>query len=122
VDRIGSKTLRERVLAGPGESCFLEVSVPFLAGTYDERMFEELRLRAQMFEVLTGGEVSADHLERQEHNAEDRDDVDAAEGAEEGIRLVALPAPMVEDLRIRLHVWEDTPSAAPSAVMLAPQP
>ncbi|MGZ3460753.1 MAG: hypothetical protein ACXU86_19875 [Archangium sp.] len=24
--------------------CFLEVSVPFLAGTYDERMFEELRL------------------------------------------------------------------------------
>jgi hypothetical protein len=42
--------------------------VPFLAGTYDERMYEELRLRAQTFEVLTDGEVSVD-------NAEGRDDV-----------------------------------------------
>ncbi len=101
VDRIGSKTFRERELAGPGEACFLEVSVPFLAGTYDERMFEELRLRAQMFEVLTGGEVSAD-------NVEGRDDLEAAEGLEEGVRLAALPARMVEELRVRLHVWEDS--------------
>jgi hypothetical protein len=32
----------------------LEVRVPFLDGTYDERVFEELRMRAQTFEVLTG--------------------------------------------------------------------
>jgi len=34
--------------------------VPFLAGTYDERIFEELRMRAQTFEVLTGGDVTID--------------------------------------------------------------
>jgi hypothetical protein len=105
VDRIGSKTFRERELAGPGDACFLEVSAPFLAGTYDERMFEELRLRAQMFEVLTGGDVSAD-------NVEGRDDVDTAEGMEEGVRLAALPARMVEELRVRLHIWEDAARAS----------
>ncbi|MGC4099509.1 MAG: helicase-related protein [Nitrospira sp.] len=50
-DRIGSKTFRERsrpVADGPGP--YLEIGVPFLAGTYDERMYEELRLRAQTFE------------------------------------------------------------------------
>lgn len=111
VDRIGSKTFRERELAGPDDLCFLDVSVPFLAGTYDERMFEELRLRAQMFEVLTGGEVSAD-------NVEGRDDVEEAEGDAGGSRLVVLPSGMVEDLRVRLHVWEDPTNlreeAAPS--------
>jgi hypothetical protein len=107
VDRIGSKTFRERQLARPGTDIFLGVSVPFLAGTYDERMFEELRLRAQMFEVLTGGDVSAD-------NVEGRDDMDEAEGNEDGVRLVSLPARIIDDLRVRLHVWED-PGDAPSA-------
>lgn len=101
VDRIGSKTFRERELSrGQGET-FLEVGVPFLAGTYDERIYEELRLRAQMFEVLTGGDVAADNAEGQD------DDLEQAEGHEQGVRLVALPAAMVEDLRVRLEVWRD---------------
>lgn len=70
----------------------------FLAGTYDERMYEELRMRAQIFEVLTGGEVAADSVEGQ-------DDVDEAEGRERGLRLVPLPPAMVEDLRVHLGVW-----------------
>ena len=67
-DRIGSKTFRERdAAAGTAKVC-LEIGVPFLAGTYDERMYEELRLRAQTFEVLTGGEFAADHADGQEEN------------------------------------------------------
>jgi hypothetical protein len=59
MDRIGGKTFRGGELDVPEEACFLKVSVPFLVGTYDERMFEELCRRAQMLEVLTGGVVSS---------------------------------------------------------------
>jgi hypothetical protein len=100
IDRIGSKTFRERKLSDDHGRIFLEVGVPFLAGTYDERMYEELRLRAQVFEVLTGGEMAAD-------NAEGQDDVDQAEGKEMGLRLVPLPRAMMDDLRVHLHVWRD---------------
>ena len=34
--------------------------MPYLAGTYDERMFERLRTRAQVFDILTGGDPTAD--------------------------------------------------------------
>jgi hypothetical protein len=57
IDRIGSKTFRERER---DPQAWLDIAVPFLAGTYDERIFEEVRVRAQTFEVLTGGSVSAD--------------------------------------------------------------
>ena len=79
----------------------MDVAVPFLAGTYDERMYEELRIRAQVFEVLTGGDVSAD-------NREGSDEEPGAEGAEEGLSFPELPQGMISDLRVRLHVWEDT--------------
>lgn len=105
VDRIGSKTFREREVEGRsnGHGPFLEVGVPFLAGTYDERMYEELRIRAQTFEVLTGGDVSADNLEG-------LDDQEQAEGTEGGLTFPTLPQHMVADLRVRLHVWEDEAS------------
>ncbi|MDF3069767.1 MAG: hypothetical protein K0R38_5368 [Polyangiaceae bacterium] len=100
VDRIGSKTFRERQAAAVVDAgSYLNVGVPFLAGTYDERMFEEIRVRAQTFEVLTGGDVAADNLEGNE-------DEDGAEGNEEGLGFPALPAALVADLRVRLHVWE----------------
>jgi hypothetical protein len=98
IDRIGSKTFRERAeAAAEGAESFLDVGVPFLAGTYDERMYEEIRLRAQTFEVLTGGDVTADNLEG-------RDD---EEGAEAGLAFPVLPPKMVEDLRVELHVWPE---------------
>lgn len=96
-DRIGSKTFRERAAAGPDEEVFLEVGVPFLAATYDERMFEELRLRAQTFEVLTGGDFAADHF------ADERSDGEA--GSELGLRATSLPLCLTEAVRVDLHVW-----------------
>jgi hypothetical protein len=102
VDRIGSKAHRDRQRASSAElSPFLDVGVPFLAGTYDERMFEELRMRAQMFEVLTGGEVSIDNLEG-------IDSGDNPEGEGSDINFPVLPNSMIEDLRVKLHVWEPT--------------
>lgn len=65
-DRIGSKTFRERDAAADAKTVCLQIGVPFIAGTYDERMYEELRLRAQTFEVLTGGDFAADHTNEQE--------------------------------------------------------
>ena len=101
-DRIGSKTFRERSLAEGLSDSFLEIGVPYLAGTYDERMYEELRLRAQTFEVLTGGDLTAD-------DAEGYDDHKKAEGEEAGLRFVALPDSMVDAMRVHLHVWKDSP-------------
>lgn len=104
-DRIGSKTFRERELHAEEDKPRLEVSVPFLAGTYDERMFEELRIRAQTFEVLTGGDFAAD-------NPEGIDTEKGSEGSEVGIKLVPLPAVMVADLRVNLHVWREKAASA----------
>jgi hypothetical protein len=79
--------------------------VPYLAGTYDERMYEELRLRAQTFEVLTGGDLSA-------HNAEG-DEQDSTEPG--SLSLIPLPDSMVEDLRVSLHIWSEPERDAASS-------
>jgi hypothetical protein len=63
-------------------------------------MYEELRLRAQTFEVLTGGDLTAD-------DAEGIDDHKKSEGQEAGLRLIPLPDDMVDQMRVRLHVWTD---------------
>jgi hypothetical protein len=62
-----------------------------------------LRLRAQTFEVLTGGDLVADE-------AEGRDDHKQAEGKEAGLHFVPLPESMVESLRVNLHVWAENVS------------
>lgn len=92
-DRIGSKTFRERDLSPEGEQVFLEVSLPYLAATYDERQYEELRKRAQLFEVLTGGDMAADQEELD----------DPGEGL--GLQAISLPPSMIQDLRVELGVW-----------------
>jgi len=110
-DRIGSKTFRERDAASDPKTVCLQIGVPFIAGTYDERMYEELRLRAQTFEVLTGGDFAADH-------ADGLDDSTGAAGDELGLSVLPLSAKMINDLRVKLHVWSalesapDVPSAA----------
>jgi hypothetical protein len=65
VDRIGSKNQRERKLAhddggGPDAPPGLEIALPYLAATYDERMFDRLYSRAQSFDLLMGGDPAAD--------------------------------------------------------------
>ena len=97
-DRIGSKTFRERDLEKHEHGPYLEISVPFLAGTYDERMYEELRLRAQTFEVLTGGDFAVDYAGSVDESADE-------EGTDKEHHLVALPESMVEALRVKLNVW-----------------
>ncbi len=99
VDRIGSKTFRERELATNSAMPHLEIGVPYLAGTYDERMYEELRLRAQTFEVLTGGDLAADA------DVEGSDEISDAEGKESGLHFIPLPSEMLESMRVNLHVW-----------------
>lgn len=99
-DRIGSKAFRERALIQAGEKPFLEIGVPFLAGTCDVCIYEELRLRAQIFEVLTGRYIAADY-------AEGYDDHDGAEGEESGRSLTALPQEMADQLRVNWDVWAE---------------
>jgi hypothetical protein len=110
-DRIGSKTFRERDAAGGAKEVFLEVGVPFLAGTYDERMYEELRLRAQTFEVLTGGDFAADHVVQE--------DTSNPPGEELGLSVVPLPTEMIDDLRVKLHVWEPPCEGRPTKALAA---
>ena len=61
-------------------------------------MYEELRLRAQTFEVLTGGDLAAD--------AEGSDDHKDSEGIDSGLHFVPLPDEMINSMRVNLHVWE----------------
>lgn len=108
VDRIGSKTFREREAANDSAGPSLEVGVPFLAGTYDERMFEELRMRAQTFEVLTGGDVTSDRGGDKADDVSGADDEKESEGHEQSLHLKSLPPGMLRDLRAKLHIWTDT--------------
>jgi superfamily II DNA or RNA helicase len=115
VDRIGSKVERERMGAEDGESPTLVIAVPYLAATYDERMFEELYRRAQLFEVTLGGEIrvegridpehlSAEHRRREALGIGTDDEDMGGESDETGV--VDLPADMIERLRVDLSVWK----------------
>jgi hypothetical protein len=102
IDRIGSKTQRQRKLVGDGavgENALpgLEVALPYLAATYDERMFDELYARAQAFDLLTGGDASADPDD--EHGYE----IDGIEQPGKDTQLVALPDEMRLALRVELR-------------------
>jgi len=106
-DRIGSKTARERKIAleASGNNHLpedqlpgLDIAMPYLAGTYDERMFERLRTRAQVFDILTGGDPTAD----QESGSFWLDP--DSEGEDDGTSFVPLPRQMLDDLRVDLAV------------------
>jgi hypothetical protein len=115
VDRIGSKVERERMGAQDGEGPTLEIAVPYLAATYDERMFEELYRRAQLFEVTLGGEMRVEgridpELVASEHRRREKlgigtDDEDIGDETEE-TGAVDLPSDMIERLRVDLSVWK----------------
>lgn len=115
VDRIGSKVERERMGVEVGEGPTLEIAVPYLAATYDERMFEELYRRAQLFEVTLGGEmrvegrIDPDHV-ASEHRRREKlgigtDDEDIGDETDE-TGVVDLPPDMIERLRVDLAVWK----------------
>ena len=123
VDRIGSKVERERARTVGSSGPTLEIGVPYLAATYDERMFEELYRRAQLFEVTMGGDVRVEgrvegRIEPEDVAAERQrrrklgigtDDEDLGKDGDTG--TIPLPADMVERLRVNLCVWKPaTPS------------
>ena len=115
VDRIGSKVERERMGASDGVGPRLEIAVPYLAATYDERMFEELYRRAQLFEVTLGGEMRVEgRIDPEQAASESRqreklgvgtDDEDIGHETE-AAGVIDLPSDMVERLRVDLSVWK----------------
>jgi hypothetical protein len=112
VDRIGSKVERERSVNGGSEAATLDVAVPYLAATYDERVFEEVHRRAELFEVTMGGDLHVDgEVTNLDLNPEARKEegIDA-EGEELGMPRetsgIVLPKTMVDCLRIDLSVWK----------------
>lgn len=115
VDRIGSKVERERMGMEEGEGPTLEIAVPYLAATYDERMFEELYRRAQLFEVTLGGEMRVEGRIDPEHvNSEHKrreklgigtDDEDIGDETDD-TGVVDLPTDMIERLRVDLSIWK----------------
>lgn len=106
-DRIGSKAARERNMALKANANAelpehqlpgLDIAMPYLAGTFDERMFDRLRTRAQVFDILTGGNPTAD----QESDGFWLDP--DSEGEDDGTSFVPLPRQMLDDLRVNLAV------------------
>jgi superfamily II DNA/RNA helicase len=97
IDRIGCKAFRDR--AKRGDKVFLEVVVPYLAGTYDERIYEAMRTRAQTFEVLTGGDLASDLPVDQDVTDSEGKDSKSPESA-----LVQIPEQVIKDLRVTLSV------------------
>jgi len=109
VDRIGSKVERERLGAYDGDHPSSEIVVPYLAATYDERMFEELYGRAQLFEVTLGGDlrvegrIEPEHVQAEKGSREvtgigTEDEYLGVEGNDTG--TVDLPEDMVARLRV----------------------
>jgi len=118
VDRIGSKVERERLGADAEDAPTLEIAVPYLAATYDERMFEELYRRAQLFEVTLGGDMRVEgRIELEQVDAEKRRREKAGIGTEDedlgdegdNTGAIGLPKDMVERLRVDLSVWKPRP-------------
>jgi hypothetical protein len=103
-DRIGSKTERERRLVPRGVPMAedlmpgLDIGLPYLAATYDERMYDVLRTRAQIFEILTGGDPTADRDSDAPWSTSDD------EGRAANVSFVPLPQEMLNDLRVDLSV------------------
>jgi len=114
VDRIGSKVERERLAHQANERPTLEIVVPYLAATYDERMFGELHRRAQLFEVTMGGDMRVDgridpddekaEAHRRSHEGIGTESEDLGSEGAEGAGL-ELPSNMVDELRVELSVW-----------------
>jgi superfamily II DNA/RNA helicase len=111
IDRIGSKTQRERNLnASLGEvgdeitMVGLEVALPYLAATYDERMFDRLFARAQAFDLLTGGDASAEEDDERQSIVEN---IGAPDGR---TNLVVLPESLKQALRVDLRASKQTSS------------
>ena len=99
VDRIGSKT--ERVRGNGHEDCFLDVAVPYIAGTYDEHRFRVVHGRAHIFEVTMGGKYAVDG-HRVVPDAMETESLNDDLG-ERGAVWASIPEVIAADLRLHLE-------------------
>ena len=99
VDRIGSKT--ERLRAKGNRECFLDVAVPYIAGTYDEYRFRVVHGRAYIFEVTMGGEYAVDG-HRVELDAMEAEHLSDDLGGQ-GVAWAPVPDAIAADLRLSLE-------------------
>ncbi len=105
VDRIGSKT--ERLRAKGGGDCFLDVAVPYIAGTYDEHRFRVVHGRAHVFDVTLGGEYAVGG-HRNVSDAMEAERIGDDPG-QKGTAWAPVPEVIAEDLR--LHFEAEMPDA-----------
>ena len=105
VDRIGSKT--ERLRAKGSRDSFLDVAVPYIAGTYDEHRFRVVHGRAHVFDVTLGGEYAVDG-HRNVSDAMEAKRIGDDPG-QKGTAWAPVPAVIAEDLR--LHFEAEMPDA-----------
>ena len=108
VDRIGSKTERLRG-RGNGDR-YLDVAVPYIAGTYDEHRFRVVHGRAHVFEVTLGGEYAVDghKIVSDAMDAEHLRDDPGKEGT------AWAPIPETIAAHLRLHLEAESPLEADS--------
>ena len=99
VDRIGSKT--ERLRAKGGGDCFLDVAVPYIAGTYDEHRFRVVHGRAHVFDVTLGGEYAVDG-HRNVSDAMEAERIGDDPG-QKGTAWAPVPEVIAEDLRLHFE-------------------
>ena len=106
VDRIGSKT--ERLRGNGNGDCFLNVAVPYIAGTYDEHRFRVVHGRAHIFEVTMGGEYTVDghRIVPDAMEAESLSDDLGEQGADWA------PIPEAIAANLRLHLEAESPDGA----------
>ena len=99
VDRIGSKT--ERLRAKGGRDGFLDVAVPYIAGTYDEHRFRVVHGRAHVFDVTLGGDYAVDgHRNVSDAMEAERIGDDPSQKATAWARV---PEVIAEDLRLHFE-------------------
>ena len=106
VDRIGSKT--ERLRGNGNGDCFLDVAVPYIAGTYDEHRFRVVQGRTHIFEVTMGGKYAVDGHRIVPDAMEAKrlsDDL-----GEQGAAWAPIPEAIAADLR--LHLEAESPDSA----------
>ena len=99
VDRIGSKTERLRGRGNGGS--YLDVAVPYIAGTYDEHRFRVVHGRAHVFEVTLGGKYAVDghRISSDPMDAERVSDVPGKEGT----AWAPIPEAIATELRLSLE-------------------
>ena len=106
VDRIGSKT--ERLRGNGNGDCFLDVAVPYIAGTYDEHRFRVVQGRTHIFEVTMGGKYAVDGHRIVPDAMEAKRLSDNL--GEQGAAWAPIPEAIATDLR--LHLEAESPDSA----------